>query len=297
MIRSMTGFGRGESQSDGYRFLAEIKSVNHRFLNTSFRLPREFGHLESALTARCAARCERGHLSVKLDVEPVGGGGGRGPRLNNEILDQVLELSKALAALPEITGRLSMDSLMTLHGVVDWEPPAITLGDEQFLAGAGAALDAALDGVVESRSTEGRALEADMRARIEMLEQCRARLMELAPAREARERERLQRKLGELLPERDPALDQRIAQEVVLHADRLDVSEELTRMRAHLDHFEAELTSSEVAVGRKLTFLLQELHREANTVGSKANDPEMQRVAIEVKSELERMREQAENVE
>lgn len=297
MIRSMTGFGRGESQSDGYRFLAEIKSVNHRFLNTSFRLPREFGHLESVLTARCAARCERGHLSVKLEVEPVGGAEGRGPRLNREALDRVLELASGLDALPGITGRLSVDTLLTLHGVVDWEPPPIALEDARFLAGTEAALDAALDELVESRTTEGRALETDMRERIRLMERSRERLLELAPSREERERERIQRKLAELLPERDPALDQRIAQEVVLHADRLDISEELTRMRAHLDHFEAELSASEGSVGRKLTFLLQELHREANTVGSKANDPEMQRVAIEIKSELEKMREQAENVE
>ena len=297
MIRSMTGFGRGESQSDDYRFLAEIKSVNHRFLNTSFRLPREFGHLESALTARCAARCERGHLSVKLDVEPAGGGEGRGPRLNREALDRVLTLASGLDALPGVTGRLSVDALLTMHGVVDWEPPPIALDDERFLAGAGASLDAALDQLVESRTVEGRALETDMRERLAIMERCRGQLAELAPGREERERERLQRKLTELLPERDPALDQRIAQEVVLHADRLDISEELTRMRAHLDHFESELSANEGAVGRKLTFLLQELHREANTVGSKANDPEMQRIAIEVKAELEKMREQAENVE
>ena len=297
MIRSMTGFGRGESQFDGYRFLVEIKSVNHRFLNTSLRLPREFGHLESALTARCATRCERGHLSVKLDVEPIEGGQVRGPRLNREILDRFLEFAESLDALPGVTGRLGADALLTLPGVLEWEPAPIRLGDDEFLAGAGAALDIALDAVVASRTTEGRALEVDLRERLDALEQCRARLVELAPAREARERERIRVKLAELMPIEDAALEQRVAQEVVLHADRVDVSEELTRMRAHLEHFRSELEASGKAVGRKLTFLLQELHREANTIGSKANDPEMQRVAIEIKSELEKMREQSENVE
>ena len=297
MIRSMTGFGRGESQSGGYRFLVEIKSVNHRFLNLSFRLPREFGHLESALTARCQARCDRGHLSVKLDVEAAGEGAGRGPRVNRDTLDRVIELARSLDALPEVVGHLSLDTLLTLHGVVEWEPPPIALDDAAFLAGATAALDQALGGLVESRSSEGRALEADFRERLAALELCRGKLALLAPAREERERERLRAKVEELLPERDAALDQRIAQEVVLHADRLDVSEELTRMRAHLDHFEAELASAESGVGRKLTFLLQELNREGNTIGSKANDAEMQRLAIEIKAELEKMREQAENVE
>lgn len=297
MIRSMTGFGRGESLADGYRFLVEIKSVNHRFLNTSFRLPREFGHLESALAARCAGRCERGHLSVKLDVEPIAGGGGRGPRLNREVLDRLLEVAQGLEGLPFVTHRVSIDTLLTLPGVLEWEPPPIALPDEAFLEGILAALDQALGEVVTSRTHEGRALERDLRERLSALEGGRARLAELAPAREARERERLKAKLAELLPVDDPALEQRVAQEAVFHADRVDISEELTRMRAHLDHFESELSSEDNAVGRKLTFLLQELHREVNTIGAKANDPEMQRVAIEIKSELEKMREQAENVE
>jgi uncharacterized protein (TIGR00255 family) len=296
MIRSMTGFGRGESQFDGYRFLVEIKSVNHRFLNTSLRLPREFGHLESALAAQCATRCERGHLSVKLDVEPIEGGQGRGPRLNREVLDRFLQLADGLEALPGVTGRLPVDALLTLPGVLEWEPVPIRLADDEFLAGAGEALGSALDEVVATRGIEGRALETDLRERLDALDQCGVRLAELAPAREARERERLRAKLAELMPADDPALEQRVAQEVVLHADRVDISEELTRMRAHLDHFRSELDASG-AVGRKLTFLLQELHREANTIGSKANDPAMQRIAIEIKSELEKMREQAENVE
>jgi uncharacterized protein (TIGR00255 family) len=292
----MTGFGRGESQSGGYRFLVEIKSVNHRFLNINFRLPREFGHLESALAARCAARCQRGALSVKLDVEPAGEGDGSGPRLNEDVLGRVLALARSLDALPDVAGRLSLDTLLTLHGVVEWEPAPIALDDAGFLAGAGAAMDRALDGVVESRTVEGRALEADFRERLAALERHRRAIETLAPAREERERERLRRKVAELLPARDAALDQRIAQEIVLHADRLDIAEELTRMRAHLEHFQAEIDSPE-AVGRKLTFFLQELNREGNTIGSKANDAEMQRLAVEIKSELERMREQAENVE
>ena len=297
MIRSMTGFGRGESRSDGYRFVVEIKSVNHRYLNTSFRLPRELGHLESALAARCAQRCERGALSIKIDVEPAGSGPSLGPRLNRELVDRFLELAGSLEPLPGVQSRLSLDALLTLPGVLEWEPAPIALADGSLLEGATAALDAALDQVVESRSTEGRAMERDLRERLDAIGRGRARLAELAPAREARERERLQTKLAELLAVHDPALEQRVAQEVVLHADRVDVSEELTRMGAHLDHFATELAAEGGAVGRKRTFLHQELHREATTVGAKANDPEMQRVAIEMKSELEKMREQVENVE
>jgi uncharacterized protein (TIGR00255 family) len=297
MIRSMTGFGRGESQTDGYRFMVEIKSVNHRFLNTSFRLPREFGHLESALAAHCATRCERGHLNVKLDVESLSSSRNQGPRINRDILDRFLEIARSLEALPEVSGRVSVESLLTLPGVLEWEPAPVDLADEAIVAGAITAVDAALDEVVASRSTEGRALEADLRGRLRSLRRGCDRLVELAPAREARERDRLKTKMAELVSMADPELERRVAQEIVLYADRVDVSEELTRTAAHLEHFDHELQSSEGAVGRKLTFLLQELHREANTVGAKVNDAEMQRVAIEMKSELEKMREQVENVE
>jgi uncharacterized protein (TIGR00255 family) len=169
--------------------------------------------------------------------------------------------------------------------------------DEAFLEGAGDALGAALDALVESRRTEGRALFEDFQARLDAIESHRRRIEELAPLREQRERERLREKVRMLLQDPAQESERRIEEEIVLLADRVDVSEELTRMRAHLDHFAAELESDERSIGRKLTFLLQELGREANTIGSKASDPEIQKSAIEIKAELEKMREQAENVE
>jgi uncharacterized protein (TIGR00255 family) len=297
MIRSMTGYGRGEVAVGGYRFLAEIKSVNHRFLNTHIRLPREFSHLESFVAARCASRCERGHLAVNVEIEPVERADGGSPRLNHGVLDRLLSIAAGLESLPGVRGGVSVDSLLELPGVLVWEPES-TLEEATFRDGAGRALDAALDGVVASRSTEGEALAGDFVTRLATLRDLRDRVEAMAPQREERERERLQSKVRALLGAEDlAALDQRVAQEIVFLADRLDVSEELTRMAAHLDHFESELEAGGEAVGRKLTFLLQELGREANTIGSKSSDAEMQRLAIDMKSELEKMREQAENVE
>ena len=300
MIRSMTGYGRGEVETGGYRFLAEIKSVNHRFLNTHIRLPREFSHLESFVAARCAARCERGHLAVNVEIEAALRADGGSPRLNHEVLDRLLSIAAGLEGLPGVRGGMSVESLLELPGVLVWEPETV-LEETTFRDGAGRALDAALDGVVASRSTEGQALAGDFATRLATLRELRNGVEALAPEREERERERLQTKVRALVGDEDAItidqIDQRVAQEIVFLADRLDVSEELTRMAAHLDHFEAELEASGEAVGRKLTFLLQELGREANTIASKANDAEMQRLAIDMKSELEKMREQAENVE
>ncbi len=297
MIRSMTGYGRGEAEAGGYRFLAEIKSVNHRFLNTNIRLPREFSHLESFVAALCADRCERGHLAVNLELEPVERSEAGVPRLNRDVLDRLLEIAKGLQGLPGVRGGVPIEALLDLPGVLLWEPEA-SLDELTFREGAARAVEAALEGVLESRRVEGAALERDFQSRLEAIRGLRGQVEALAPQREERERERLQTKVRALLDGSEPdALDQRVMQEIVLLADRLDLSEELTRMEAHLDHFEAELGRDGEAVGRKLTFLLQELGREANTIAAKASDAEMQRLAIEVKAELEKMREQAENVE
>ena len=297
MIRSMTGFGRGEAVSSGYRFAAEIKSVNHRFLNLNVRMPRAFAHLESRVTALCSSRCERGHLNVSIEIEREGEAGGRGPRLNREVLERYLEIVSDLAGAGADGREISTGSLLALPGVIEWDAEEISMADEAFAEGATAAVSTALDALVESRRTEGRALLEDFRARIDSIESSRRRIEELSPLREERERERLRVKVRGLLEDPAEELERRIEQEIVLLADRVDVSEELTRMRAHLDHFVGELESDEGSIGRKLTFLLQELGREANTIGSKASDPEMQKAAIEIKSELEKMREQAENVE
>ncbi len=296
MIHSMTGFGRGEAQVDRYQFLAEIKSVNHRFLNTKLRLPREFSHLENTLVAQCAERCERGHLSAKVEIEPVGGGSSQAPRVNQQLVDQFLEIARGLGS--RVEGGISIQTLLSLPGVVEWHSAGEVLDDATFLDGARQALGVALDELVVSRSTEGEALEREFRSRLETIERWRQVLQERAPEREQHERHRLRDKVQALVPELAEELDHRVAQEIVLIADRLDISEELMRMRTHIEQFGSELTAGNGgAVGRKLTFLIQEMNREANTVAAKANDAEMQQAAIEIKSEMEKLREQAENVE
>lgn len=296
MIHSMTGFGRGEAQVDGYQFLAEIKSVNHRFLNTKLRLPREFSHLENTLVADCAERCERGHLSVNVEIETTAGGGSQVPRLNQSLVDEFLEIARKLGS--RVEGGVNMQTLLSLPGVIEWHSAGEAIDDDTFLGGAREALGAALDQLVESRRTEGEALEQEFRSRLETIERWREVLQERAPEREQRERHRLRDKVQALVPELTEELDHRVTQEIVMIADRLDISEELMRMRTHIEQFGSELSGADGrAVGRKLTFLIQEMNREANTVAAKANDAEMQQAAIEIKTEMEKLREQAENVE
>lgn len=299
MIRSMTGFGRGEAVVEGQRFRVEIKSVNHRYLNANVRLPRELARFESRVVARCGERVERGHLDVAIEVEAADETAeGQGPRLVRPTLDRFLELIDSLEGLWNVRGGVSVETLLGLPGVIDWEGEPLDLDDETIWSGLGRAIDAAIEEVVDSREIEGRSLESDFRERLDTIAHLRERLAERAPDREAEARQRLREKVGDLLEtSMEDELDRRIEQEIVLLADRIDVSEELSRMGAHLDHFAEELDGEAESVGRKLTFILQELHREANTIASKANDPRMQQDAIEIKSELEKMREQAENVE
>ncbi|MDX1622599.1 MAG: YicC/YloC family endoribonuclease [Gemmatimonadota bacterium] len=296
MIRSMTGFGRSEAEAHGVRFRVEIKSVNHRFFNANLRLPREFDHLERRLEATCSSRIERGHLSVQLELERSGSAAGGGPTLERDTLDRYLEIVESLESLPGVTKRISVEGLLALPGVVEWASGSAGLDDEAFLEGAGRALEDALEELLAAREEEGAAIEADLRGRLAAIDEQRERIVALLPEREARERERLRTKVAELLEDPEEASESRIAQEVILYADRVDVSEELTRLAAHLERFHEEL-EGDGAVGRKLTFLLQELHREANTIGAKANDAEIQQASVEIRAEIERMREQAENVE
>lgn len=296
MIRSMTGFGRGEASVGEHRFVAEIKSVNHRFLTTKVRLPREFARYERHLVAECAKVCERGHVTLTVEVESVSQEDGAFPRVNRQVVERIVAIARDLGAEDGISGEVSVAELLALPGALDWSGDEAVLDEEVFGAGADESAARALEALVASRSTEGEALDRDLRQRLQAIEKWRQVLGNEAPGREAAERDRLRAKVAELAPD-GADIEGRVAQEIVILADRLDISEELTRLRVHCEQFLSELDTASGPIGRKLTFLLQEMNREANTVASKANNAAMQQAAIEIKSELEKMREQVENVE
>ena len=297
MIRSMTGFGRAETQLGAHRVLVEIKSVNHRFLNTKMRMPREYARFENELASRCSDRCSRGHLSVRIEVAE-NGSAQAGPVLNSAVTDRLIDLAEELAQRAGIVNDLSVSGVLSTPGAIEWEGVAEPMPDAEFRSAAMEALESALDGLVESRRVEGDAIERDLRARLATIEEWRRTLAGQAPQREEQERERLREKLVALLPEASDEVEARVAQEIVLLADRLDISEELARLGSHVEGFLAELDgAASGGVGRKLTFVIQEMNREANTIAAKANNATMQQAAIEIKAELEKLREQVENVE
>lgn len=291
MIRSMSGFGGGRGGVAGEEIDAEIRSVNHKFCEVKVRLPRELSALEAEVIRQVKERLARGGVEVTLRR-----GEGRAA-----IVPKVdLELASAYArAFEEVRQRLglasevSLDAVLAAEGVVRSEERAVNL--EATRPAIREALARALDALVVMRDREGKALERDLERRLGIVELLLRRVEALSPQSLEYYRERLAERVREL--SRGLAPDPvRLATELALFADRVDVSEELTRLQSHLAQMRGLLEGAEPA-GRKMDFLVQEMHREVNTVGSKSQSAEIAAAVVELKAEIERMREQVQNVE
>lgn len=299
MVRSMTGFGRGEAVGDAGRLVVEVKAVNHRFAEVVVRMPRTLGVLEELIRKTVQGQVSRGRVDVFVTWEE---GGRRAPVVKVD-KDLALAYYNALKEIADVTGskiELTSDSLTRWSDVLTVEQAEID--PESQWPVLEQALADALSGLVAMREREGAALAADLRARMDRIEGLVQAIAERAPLVVEEYRERLQRRLEELLAPGtvDPA---RLAQEVAIFADRSDITEELKRLGSHLDQFRSVLAESgpegeaPQAVGRKLDFLIQEMGREINTIGSKAQDLTITAAVVEVKTELEKVREQAQNIE
>jgi uncharacterized protein (TIGR00255 family) len=292
----MTGFGRASLGADAPALDVEVRSVNHRHLDVRVRLPRLFAALEAEVRARVTGRFARGKVDV-IAASPEGGVGLQRLEVDLEAARAYLRAAEGLREDESVGGQLDVSALLALPGVARFvEPTAL---DDALRARFLAALDAALDAVAAMRAAEGAALERDMRARAD-------RVLELADALEERAglvaesvRARLRKRAEQLA--RDTGLfdEPRLYQEVAIAADRMDVTEELVRLRSHVEQLREALDAAGPGqpVGRRMDFLLQELGREANTVGSKSADAPIAHLVVELKSELERLREQVQNVE
>ena len=289
----MTGFGAATFEVEGQRFALEIRSVNHRFLDVQLRLPRALGRFEAELRAELKRRFARGRLD--LTVTPPGGGAGvQRVRVDPAVVAEYVSAAAELQRSQPVAGVLDLTTLLALPGVASFVEAE--LPEAALRAGIGAALDAAADALDAMRAAEGEALARDLRERLDRVDELAAALDARSGDVRAAVRERLRRRLAELAAEAGAFDEARAAQEVALAAERLDFTEEVVRLRSHVAQFRALLGSGE-PVGRRLDFLLQELGREANTIGSKAADAPLSHLVVELKAELERCREQVQNVE
>jgi len=287
----MTGFGAATVEADGLVVGVEVRSVNHRFLQVKVRVPSDLAELESEVEARVKERLERGAVNLNVTVAPSGGAAH--VRVDTELVGRYQAELARLARAVGASGELTLAQWAALPGVFASGAPTIAVEDARRPVAR--AVEAALGALVAMREAEGRALERDLAKNAAALEKLVARIGKRAPTVVKRLQAELRRRVAELAGRTaiEPA---ELAREVALLADRADVAEELARLASHLEQVRALLAASD-GVGRKLDFLVQELFREVNTIGSKCADAQIAHWVVEAKTSVERLREQVQNVE
>ena len=292
----MTGFGEGSAEAGGVAATAELRSVNARHLDLKLRFPDALKARESEAQARLKDRFDRGRITAHVQLEGAGDDDTLPVRVDEEAAAAYAALLRRLAAAADLgDAPVRLEHLLEFSDVLEHREEQEAPAGEDAWPAAGQALTEAIEHLRATRRREGESLCDDLRARTdaiaERLEQIEAR----SPERIAERRDTLRERLGELFDDERVAAD-RLESELAMTADKLDVTEECVRLRAHLGQFEDALADDE-PTGRRLKFLTQELHREANTIGAKANDATLSHHAVAVKEEIEKIREQIRNVE
>lgn len=290
-MRSMTGCGTGKVSRDSWEVTVELKTVNHRYLDLAMRLPRNLNFLESCLRDGIAAGMKRGHVEVFVNVRNTEKGASR-VEIDRELAESYALAAHQLADLVAGGSELSVRDLLSLEGVATVTENE--MDQELLLSICREATNEAVKQVTEMRDREGKHLREDLLYHLDASAALREKILERAPRVPEEYRARLTAKIESLLQEAaDP---QRIAQEVAIMADRCAVDEELARLESHIAQMRVYL-DAKGEIGKKMDFLIQEMNRETNTIGSKASDAEIAQYVVDLKSEIEKLREQIQNVE
>ncbi len=292
MIRSMTGFGRAESANNMIKFVVEAKSVNHRFLDTSVRIPKEYGFLETSVRAEVKKYLIRGKVDLYITYVNLGDAD-LNLQFNEHLAEEYVNAYRRMAETFGLENDLTVSTLGMQEEIFALEEKAL---DEEAVWGVlKEALDNALVMLAETRSREGEDLKRDLLEKLVRMKEIVDSIERRYPELLLEYRERLRDKVRELFT--DNSIDEnRIATEVVLYADKLATDEETVRLKSHIDSMIKEISEGG-DVGRKLDFIAQEMNRESNTILSKATDLETTNLAIDLKTEIEKIREQVQNVE
>ena len=292
MIRSMTGYGRAVMTLNGREITVEVRSVNNRFLDCSIKLPRAFSYAEDAVKQKIKEQVSRGKVDVFISVNTTAGENVK-ISLNRPVLEGYLEALRTISADYGVREDISATSLTRFPEVFLMEKPEED--EAQNTADIVAVAQQAVSTYNAMRETEGAALAADLRSHAAVILSYVEKVEARSPVTVAEYRARLESRLREVLE--STTIDEgRILTEAAIFADKVAVDEETVRLRSHLNQLEGLLQSGG-AIGRKLDFLLQEMNREANTIGSKCSDVEMARLVVEIKGEIEKIREQVQNIE
>ena len=292
MIKSMTGYGRAVESVNGREFTVELRSVNNRYLDCSVRLPRILSFAEDAVKQAVKQSVSRGKVDVFISVHTEGGEETQ-VSLNATVLEGYLTAMRRMVTEFGVADDISVSTLSRLPEVFSIEKPEVD--EEQLLADMMGVVTKALEGYDAMRTTEGQALDRDLRSRGQTILELVAQVEQGNAQTVVDYRARLEAKLQEVLA--NTAIDEsRILTEAAIFADKVAVDEETVRLRSHLEQMNTMLTGGG-AVGRKLDFLLQEMNREANTIVSKCTDVKLARIVVDIKAELEKIREQTQNIE
>ncbi len=290
-MRSMTGCGSGKVQQDGWEVTLDLKTVNHRFLDIGMRLPRNLNFLEQTVRDRISRKIRRGHADVYLTVKRTDTSA-LSVECDPELAGLYAEAAEKLAGKTGIRNDLTVSQLMRMEGVLTVNEREM---DEDLVSQICAeAADIAVEQLVLMREREGTNLKEDLRIHLDAADDLRKAILERAPMVVNEYREKLENRLKSLIT--DAVDPQRLAQETAIMADRCAIDEELARLDSHIRQMRKYL-DSEDEIGKKMDFLIQEMNREANTIGSKASDAAIAQHVVDLKSEIEKMREQIQNVE
>ncbi|MDY6845359.1 MAG: YicC/YloC family endoribonuclease [Thermodesulfobacteriota bacterium] len=292
MMKSMTGFGRYEKTFEDTNIAVELRSVNHRYLNATIKLPRQLSSLEPIIKKRLSETLFRGNIDVTIEMKVIASES-YNFQPNIELAKSYYHALSLIKEAMELTDTITLDHLLSVKDILSYKESE--LSHDTIQPCILEVLDHALYSLGEARISEGKTLEHDILRRIHRIEHILNLVKERVPQVTNAYRLRLKNRIEELIG--DIAInEERITQEVIVFADRVDISEEITRMESHLSLFR-DLLKQEEPLGRKLEFLLQEMNREVNTAGSKSQDVHISHFVVEIKSELEKVREQVQNIE
>ena len=288
----MTGFGRGEAKASCGRLIAEIQAVNRKHFEVQVHLPKELSRFENELRKQVSEAVLRGHVALRIQFLPSGDA-------MHHLLPDAASLQSLKKAFEKLAKELKLDPKAIDLPFLMQHMPAMQktdLFDDKEAACLRACVDKAIKAMLVMKEKEGKALVLDIASRLKTMRGKVASIEKLAPEASGRMRQKLQEKLRDLFGA-SKEIDERILREVALFAEKVDIAEEVTRLHSHFAQFEEVLRGKEKAVGKKMEFIVQEMGREINTIGSKSAEAKISTLVVDIKSELEKIREQIQNIE
>ncbi len=289
---SMTGYGKGEAEQDNLKIAVEIKSVNHRFLDLGIKLPRLLLSFEDSVRNHIKSCIARGHLDIFVNYkntlceqENI--------TCNDTLVERYLQIAQNISQKYNIENNINVSNLFDMKGVIEEDETTLDVDLTQKLIIQ--ALDIALDNLIAMRATEGKKIEENLLAKLDILTEVVGKIEEYAPIQVETYREKLRSRVQDALG--DFQIDEnKLMNEIVFYADKVATDEEFTRLKAHIAHFK-EIAKTAGAIGRSLDFITQEMNRESNTIGSKCSDLSVSNYVLTLKTEIEKIREQVQNIE